>query len=126
MALVHDMAEAILGDMTPECGIDKDDKHKIEHLAMQEMCSLLKHNSQYIMELFEEYNQAQTKEAQLVKQVDKLEFLLQASEYEQSQGINLEEFFKSTRHVIEDPALATLLARIDDERTMKGRVEKQD
>jgi putative hydrolase of HD superfamily len=30
MALVHDLAESIVGDITPWCGIDKEEKHRLE------------------------------------------------------------------------------------------------
>ena len=42
MALVHDMAEAIVGDITPFCGISKEEKHKREVDAITEMCALIK------------------------------------------------------------------------------------
>ena len=33
MALVHDLAECIVGDITPSDGISKDDKHKQEKVS---------------------------------------------------------------------------------------------
>ena len=30
MALVHDLAESIVGDITPSCGVSKDEKFKRE------------------------------------------------------------------------------------------------
>ncbi len=30
IALVHDMAEALVGDITPSSGISKEEKHKLE------------------------------------------------------------------------------------------------
>ena len=30
MALVHDLAESIVGDITPSCGVSKDEKHRRE------------------------------------------------------------------------------------------------
>jgi putative hydrolases of HD superfamily len=118
MALVHDMAEAVVGDMTPECGILPGDKHKIEIMAMQEICRLLnKETGNHINELFEEYNAGTTEEAMMVKQIDKLEFMLQTAEYEKAKGINLEEFFRNTRHLLKDRMLIELMQRIDEERS---------
>jgi len=37
MALVHDLAEATVGDITPHCGVSDDDKHARELRAMTEM-----------------------------------------------------------------------------------------
>ena len=51
--------------------------------------------------LWEEYEAGETKEAKLVKDADKLEMVMQASEYESigdaGEGGKLEEFFESTR-----------------------------
>lgn len=41
MTLVHDLAESIVGDITPECGISAEQKHKMEDEAMQQICNLL-------------------------------------------------------------------------------------
>jgi hypothetical protein len=43
-----------------------------------------------------EYEQGQTKEAQLCKDFDKLEMIQQAVEYEQAQSLCLQDFFDST------------------------------
>ena len=32
MSLVHDMAECIVGDITPSCPVDKEEKHKRERV----------------------------------------------------------------------------------------------
>jgi putative hydrolase of HD superfamily len=47
--------------------------------------------------LWHEYEQGQTAEAKLVKDLDKLEMIAQASEYEQAQGMDLSGFFRSTQ-----------------------------
>lgn len=41
MSLVHDMAECIVGDLTPHCGVSDDDKHKREVSAMEHFKTLL-------------------------------------------------------------------------------------
>lgn len=43
-----------------------------------------------------EYERGETKEAQLCKDFDKLEMILQAHEYERAQGLSLQDFFDST------------------------------
>lgn len=32
MALIHDLAEAIVGDITPECGTSRDEKSRLENV----------------------------------------------------------------------------------------------
>lgn len=124
MALVHDLAEAVVGDLTPECGIAPDDKHRLEQEAMDEIMTMLPSSSTYasiIRDLFNEYNEAKSAEAQLVKQVDKLEFLIQSGEYERQRGRpgDFEEFFKSTRHLVKEPFLVDVMVAVEEERVRR-------
>ncbi|XP_065042860.1 uncharacterized protein LOC135676025 [Musa acuminata AAA Group] len=98
MALVHDIAEAIVGDITPTDGVPKLEKSRREREALDYMCKLLGGGSRAkeIDELWMEYEDNSSPEAKLVKDFDKVEMILQALEYEDEQGIDLEEFFEST------------------------------
>lgn len=102
MALVHDLAEATVGDITPHCGVSDEDKHKMELEAMTKLTTGLLGSAmgaERILSLWKEYEQGTTEEAKLVKDMDKLEMILQALEYEQD-GENkksLDGFFDSTR-----------------------------
>ncbi|GJP51323.1 hypothetical protein CLOM_g10482 [Closterium sp. NIES-68] len=100
MAIVHDVAEAIAGDITPSCGVDKDEKYRLEKEALGKMCDALGPNNRAageMLALWEEYEANESSEARLVKDFDKLEMILQAHEYEQAQGMELQEFFDSTK-----------------------------
>lgn len=105
MALVHDLAEAQVGDITPHCGISDTDKHAREEAAMTRMTATLMGGSHTnlvgsdILALWKEYEEGTSPEANLVKDMDKLEMILQALEYEQD-GLHkksLDGFFDSTR-----------------------------
>ncbi|KFM83590.1 HD domain-containing protein 2, partial [Stegodyphus mimosarum] len=99
MALVHDMAECIVGDLTPFCGISKEEKHRKEMEAMQKLCSLVgKEIGKEFMHLFEEYENQATAEAKAVKDLDKFDMILQAYEYEKEsiESISLQGFFNNT------------------------------
>ena len=103
IALVHDLAEAKVGDITPHCGVDDSTKHQLELEAITGMTGGLGgSNSEVgaeILELWKEYEAGETPEARLVKDMDKLEMILQALEYE-TDGENeesLDGFFDSTR-----------------------------
>lgn len=52
MALVHDLAECIVGDITPQCGIPVDEKHRREDEAMIEICNLLGDKGPEMLKLF--------------------------------------------------------------------------
>ncbi|ESQ46322.1 hypothetical protein EUTSA_v10000291mg [Eutrema salsugineum] len=98
MAIVHDIAEAIVGDITPSCGVSKEEKNRRESEALEHMCKLLGggERATEVAELWREYEANASPEAKVVKDFDKLEMILQALEYEQDQGKDLEEFFQST------------------------------
>mmetsp|Transcript_35485 Transcript_35485/g.85874 ORF Transcript_35485/g.85874 Transcript_35485/m.85874 type:complete len:645 (+) Transcript_35485:140-2074(+) len=119
MALVHDLAEAVVGDITPHCGVTDQDKHSQELAAITEMTRKLclgtstesgttgvspPQNTQLvgreILELWKEYEEGITPESNLVKDMDKLEMTLQALEYENDGKSEkpLDGFFDSTRN----------------------------
>ena len=41
ISLVHDMAESIVGDITPSDNVSKDDKHRMEREAMEKIMGLV-------------------------------------------------------------------------------------
>ncbi|KAL4583758.1 hypothetical protein LXL04_008345 [Taraxacum kok-saghyz] len=41
IAIVHDIAEAIVGDITPADGVPKVEKSRLEQAALNEMCNVL-------------------------------------------------------------------------------------
>uniref|UniRef100_A0A7I4C9D0 5'-deoxynucleotidase n=1 Tax=Physcomitrium patens TaxID=3218 RepID=A0A7I4C9D0_PHYPA len=99
MAVVHDIAEAIVGDITPNDNISKEEKNRLENAAIDEMCQLLEGGmaADEVRELWQEYENNSTPEAKLVKDLDKLEMILQAAEYETEQDKSLDGFFQSTK-----------------------------
>ncbi|XP_054823098.1 uncharacterized protein LOC129321384 isoform X1 [Prosopis cineraria] len=98
LALVHDIAEAIVGDITPSDGVPKEEKSRREQAALNEMCEILGGGmrAEEIKELWAEYEHNSSLEANLVKDFDKVEMILQALEYEIEHGKVLDEFFIST------------------------------
>lgn len=92
MALVHDLAESIVGDITPHDGISNEDKQQRELKTMNDIADLM--DDDEILLLWQEYEAAKTPEAGFVKSLDKLETLIQAFVYEQQQpDVNLDEFW---------------------------------
>uniref|UniRef100_A0A2P2JKF0 Catalytic n=1 Tax=Rhizophora mucronata TaxID=61149 RepID=A0A2P2JKF0_RHIMU len=73
MAIVHDIAEAIVGDITPADGISKAEKSRQEQEALDHMCKLLGAGSQAkeIWQIWMEYEENASPEAKLVKDFDK-------------------------------------------------------
>ncbi|CAH8868733.1 unnamed protein product [Trichobilharzia szidati] len=99
MAIVHDLAECIVGDITPYCGVSKEEKLSRETDAMKHLCGLIsEENGTEIMNLWKEYSEQKTPDAIICKDFDKLEMLLQAYEYESEtwEPGKLESFFENT------------------------------
>lgn len=100
MALIHDMAEALVGDITPVDGIAKPEKNRREAETMEYICKDLLGKvgggltGQDIRAIWQEYEDSETLESKYVHDIDKVELLLQMMEYERShQGnIDLGEF----------------------------------
>lgn len=88
MALVHDMAESVVGDITPADDVPKEEKARREAETMEYLCGNLigacgdGTAAKGIKELFDEYEQGETLESVFVHDVDKVELLLQMVEYE--------------------------------------------
>lgn len=101
LAIVHDIAEALAGDIAPSDGIPKEEKHRLEVNALTTMCNAIGHDeavAEEIKELWNEYEDGETNEAKLLKDIDKLEMILQALEYEEREKhLDLSEFFTSVQ-----------------------------
>lgn len=100
LALVHDMAESIVGDLTPSDNVCKQEKHRREETAMKHISGLVGDRiGNELFQLWEEYELQTSKEAEFVKDLDKFEMIMQAYEYEQldKKPKYLQEFFDSTR-----------------------------
>ncbi|XP_060908283.1 HD domain-containing protein 2 [Labrus mixtus] len=119
LALVHDMAECIVGDIAPFDNISKEEKHRREEAAMRHLSGLLPEGlKQEIYGLWEEYETQGSPEARLVKEFDLLEMILQAHEYEELEGTpgRLQEFFDSTKGRFQHPDVLELLSSLNAER----------
>ncbi|GLV41694.1 uncharacterized protein CBL_13367 [Carabus blaptoides fortunei] len=120
IALVHDLAEAIVGDLTPFCGVDPVEKHRREDEAMKEIVSLVGDQGQYIYDLFKEYETQSSDEAKFVKDIDRFDMVLQAFEYEKraNQPGTLQEFFDSTKDKFKHPMIQDLCTELDAQRVL--------
>lgn len=120
MALIHDIGEAEIGDIVTKRGSrvlqNLKNKKIAERNALKRILSLVD-KDEYI-KLFDEFEENKTKEAQFIKQLDKLEMGIQASEYEDQQNLDLQEFFEDTRTVVVDEYLRKILEEL--ERLRKG------
>lgn len=128
LGIVHDLPEALAGDSTPfdahrnaageipeehfssapEYTLDRDTaKRELEEAALTEMTACLGDDAaKELRDAWREYDDALTPEARFVKQVDKLEAMIQARAYRDiDQEIVIESFLRGADRDIVDPVL---------------------
>ena len=113
MILLHDLAESVTGDITPEQkGVI--DKKRLENKTMKEILSNLSEEIQTkYLDIWDEYQDNKTIDANLVHQIDKFEMALQAKIYEkQTNSEKTKVFFESAKKEINDETLVKLLEKL--------------
>jgi putative hydrolase of HD superfamily len=121
LALVHDLAEALVGDITPYDGVSGDEKRRREEEAMRHLAELA--GDDRLLALWREYDAAESAEARFVKELDKLETVVQAAEYEQrgdAPAEALDEFWENAGSRLTLPATRALLDALRRERGGHG------
>ena len=123
MCLIHDLGEAIGGDVpapAQQAGGNKADRERADLLLL--ISPLPPELQKEIRELWDEYEAADSPEARLVKGLDKLETILQ-----HTQGKNPADFDYAfnlgygQRYTAADPIMAALRARLDEETARRAR-----
>jgi putative hydrolases of HD superfamily len=112
MCLVHEFGEIGVGDVTPAHNIPVDLRHQQEFESIQKLLAPIAGSEKYLA-LWEEFEKAETPEAVLVKQLDRLEMGLQAKIYGLQTGKNLQEFIESARAKMIAPELQALLNNVE-------------
>ena len=109
MALIHDVGEAYIGDFTPLDDIPVEKKKSMEAEALRKIFSKLDQGEELIA-LWQQYEAQETPEAQLVKQIDRLEFAFQASVYEHQGKVDGSEFYEKVDEQLNSDFLKQQLA----------------
>jgi putative hydrolase of HD superfamily len=137
MALIHDIAESIVGDIPPEDNVSKEDKQRMEKEAVAKIAGILREATtgsddpalaeKILLDLFHEYEDRVSKEAIVVKDLDLLDMIIQADEYERSFDVDLSEFFESTPvSGFRDPSLAKVAEEIHHQRQQRIEASEKD
>ncbi|CAM9323411.1 unnamed protein product, partial [Sphacelaria rigidula] len=106
LAVVHDLAEALAGDIAPFQNVSKEEKRRLEEEGLEKICATIgsdpigevlhaHDNAQRLLAvaasvataseikaLWLEYEDCTSAEARMVKDLDKMEMIVQADEYE--------------------------------------------
>ncbi|CAI5726711.1 unnamed protein product [Hyaloperonospora brassicae] len=128
MAIVHDLAESLVGDITPYDGVAQEDKHRMEKAALDEICHTLGDtpSAAEIRALWNEYEEGTTEEARMVKDFDKFEMILQADDYEKAHDISLDGFFQSTSGKFRTPLVQSWAAELTLQRTARLKKDEKE
>ena len=109
LALIHDLEEAIIGDLTPRDKAHRgaDRVQKDRELAIGKLLTKLPPNSRpAYLRLWIDLRERRSKEARLVHQLDKVEMAFQAKEYGKLTGQRkMRDFYESASSEISDPVL---------------------
>ena len=108
LSIIHELGEIYAGDFTPSDNITKEKKHELEEKAIKKALDTIKFENDFL-ELWEEYEKQETKEAQFIRQIDKLECIMQASCY----GLDI-SYIETSQDNITLPCLKEILIELEN------------
>jgi putative hydrolase of HD superfamily len=124
ICLVHDLPEAISGDLVLDWsrfggafrGISEEEKKKREAEAEKQLFSGLdSETAEHFDSLWKEFEEEKTREAKIAKQLDKFEMILQAFEYHRAGNFEKEvwpNWLAANEKHIREPVLKKLLLEL--------------
>ena len=123
LCIIHDLGEAVSGDIPAihqQAGVDKSIDERKDFLSLVK--PLDEHLRQELIDLWDEYDQAQTEEAKLAKALDKMETILQHTQGKNPADFDYEFNLSYGKKWTDfDPLTATIRAIIDEETARRGR-----
>ena len=108
MMVLHEIEEVKIGDLTPFDKITQEEKRKIGKQAVEEVLAPLTKGINYI-ELIEEFEKLETKEAKFAKMCDKLEADIQAKIYCEEKSIEM--YNDKNAHLLQDERIKGLIEK---------------
>lgn len=108
MLVMHEIEEIKIGDLTPFDKITNEQRRKIGRQAVQEVLKTLNKSDEYI-ELIEEFENMETKEAIFAKMCDKLEADIQCKIYCEKKYMNIND--KRNEKLLKDERIQKLLIK---------------
>ncbi|MBS3817561.1 MAG: HD domain-containing protein [Candidatus Thermoplasmatota archaeon] len=112
MLLLHDLAEVETGDITPHEGISKKEKRALEKGALEDLFDPIE-EKEGLIELWDEFETGQSMEAKVARDIDTLEMILQAVEYqEEYPEKDLSEFIEEKEKGFETSQIENLVENL--------------
>lgn len=116
LAIIHDLDEAITGDLTPENkrGLGTKRVRRDRRLAVERILAQMPAKVRAACRLlWRDLDNRRSREARLVHDLDKLEMALQAHEYGKQFGrTKIARFYMSARRETTDPALKRIISNL--------------
>lgn len=140
MGVLHDIAESLTGDICPGDNVSKGEKQRRESEALDALSSKLSQAtvatgtedsnrttaSEQLVALMHEYETRESNEAIGVKDLDLLDMIIQADEYEERFGLDLSDFFDGTPVTrFRTPAIQNVAQVIHDQRKLRMKAQEK-
>ncbi|NIO22999.1 MAG: HD domain-containing protein [Candidatus Aenigmarchaeota archaeon] len=125
LALIHDICEVYSGDIADKIRdedqvVPNSKKRELEEQGLKKIVSFLPEDlAKEIYDLWEDFEYRKSKEAELVKDLDKLEMCMQALKYSEKHE-DLEEFFEDGKLNIKTPEIKKVFEKIFKEFDSRG------
>ena len=127
MAVVHDLGEALGGDVPAPLASSAPDKHAREREDLLTLTAALPHDLRdELLELWDEYGAAETPEARLVKGLDKLETIIQHNQGENPPWLDYDFNLEYGRGYTRDHALLGPIRDRVDADTRRNAERRRD
>jgi putative hydrolase of HD superfamily len=110
-AVLHDLPEVRVGDLTPADGVPPEEKRRREGQAIDALAAGLA--APHLAERWHAYEAQADPEARFVRELDRLDMALQAAAYHEAGHPGMREFVESAARVVAHPALAPLMRAIE-------------
>ncbi len=111
MAIIHELGEIEVGDVTPDEEIDYEKRKNKELEVIRNILQDFVGKNEYL-ELINEFEEKSSPEGAFMKEIDSLEMALQAKVYETNHKKNLNMFIESANSKIENIYLKQMLNAI--------------
>lgn len=109
-AVLHDLPEVRVGDLTPHDGVSREDKAAREAAALDGLVSSLPVR---LRDAWHAYEAQADPESRFVRQLDRLDMAIQAVAYQQQGRLaDASEFLDSAARVVDHPVLQDLLTKL--------------
>ena len=103
---MHDLGESIIGDIVTEDGNHTLLQQSVKDNQEIEAVKMLFNNlDEMTSSIIIEYIEQKTQESKFVKELDKLEMIIQALEYEMETGKNLNSFWENVEKYFKTPEI---------------------